>query len=278
MSQLFDVGGHRYVKCDACGAALLATVPKGDPASLYDAGYFVRHDDRGGYVDYERDEPLHRANARRRVARCLETLGPVTGGECHPAIDVGCASGYTLDAFGASGFRAIGVDISDWALARCAELGHEAVRTLDEAIDRAGSADVVSFFQSLEHLDDPARAVGLASGVLRSGGVVIIETWDRRSMVARLLGARWHQVNPPTVLHHFTRDGLSRPLVANGFDVRAISTTSKLVSPELLMGVLTQRSRRFSGYAVRLLRAIRVSRLPIPYRAGDLITVVAVKR
>jgi SAM-dependent methyltransferase len=269
------VGEHRYVVCSGCGTARLASIDTIDAAALYDDGYFVRHDDRGGYLDYERDASLHLANARRRVRRCVAQLPE--GGRRGAAIDVGCASGYTLDAYGAAGFSTIGVDISSWARDRCTERGHCAVPTLADAVSTVGQAEVVSFFQSLEHLGDPAGAVRTAAEVLVPGGVLLIETWDRGSLVARVLGRRWHQVNPPSVLHHFTGPGLRRMLGAEGFDVVAIDKTSKLVSLELVLGVLTQRSVHAARW-LRPLRSSRLSSVPIPYRMGDLVTVVAVKR
>lgn len=283
-SPRYAVNGHAYVECVGCGSARLDPMPPGDPADLYDDGYFTRHDDRGGYLDYEHDAPMHRVNGRRRIARIVRHLGEGAGGV---AIDVGCASGYTLDAARAVGFRAVGVDVSAWARSRAAERGHPAHPSLGEAIDAidvlpadpsARGLQVVSFFQSLEHMERPSDAVRVAAAALAPGGVLIVETWDRRSTVARLLGARWHQVNPPTVLHHFTRPGLRTMLETAGLDVVAVSATSKLVSPELIVGVVASKAPRLAATVLRGLRRSRLSGLPIPYRAGDLITVVAVSR
>ncbi|MEZ5258232.1 MAG: hypothetical protein R2705_15395 [Ilumatobacteraceae bacterium] len=64
---------------------------------------------------------------------------------------------------------------------------------------------------------------------------------------------------------------------ANGLEVVSMSGTSKLVSPVLLAGVLAQRSPQLGSVVIRVLTALRLGKLPVPYRAGDLITVVAVK-
>lgn len=54
--------------------------------------------------------------------------------------------------------------------------------------------------------------------------------------------------------------------------------SSKLVSPELIVGVLSQRMPGVATKLLGLMRRTRLSAIPIPYRAADLITVVARKQ
>ena len=71
--------------------------------------------------------------------------------------------------------------------------------------------------QVLEHLVDPLGALRAVHRSLRPEGHLRIETWDRSSLVARLLGARWQQVTPPSVLWLFRGDDLAAVLGAAGF-------------------------------------------------------------
>ena len=123
---LYAMRGHTYVACAACGSARLDPLPDDEPADLYGAGYFVGGEDRGGYVDYEADEAIHRRNADARL-RLVASALPARGRD---AVAVGCASGYVLDAYRDAGFVAHGVDVSPWARDRAAACGHDVHATL----------------------------------------------------------------------------------------------------------------------------------------------------
>lgn len=250
-------------------------MPSLDAASFYGEHYFVHGDDRGGYGDYERDGRLHERNAQARYRLLAPHLPAGSGGD---AIDVGCASGYTLAELARHGLHAHGVDVSPWARERAAARGLDAHEHLAGAIAASPALRLVSFFQVLEHLPDPNEAVHEAAAALPSGGVLAIETWDRRSLVARLFGGRWQQVNPPSVLHLFTRDGLERLADRHGLRVEQMRATSKWVSPALAVSVVKHRMPRVLGALDRTLERTRLAHVSVPYVLGDLLTVIAVKR
>jgi SAM-dependent methyltransferase len=54
----------------------------------------------------------------------------------------------------------------------------------------------VVFFDSLEHLAAPLRALRVAAAALRRGGVVAITTPDADSWLARLMGRQWPNLLP----------------------------------------------------------------------------------
>ena len=271
---LYVARGHAYVACTACGSARLDPPPADEPADLYGTGYFVGGEDRGGYVDYEADEAIHRRNATAR----LRLIASALPGRGRDAVDVGCASGYVLDAYRDAGFIARGVDVSPWARERAGTHGHDVHATLKGALAASSHLRVVSFFQVLEHLADPDEALGEAAAALGPGGLIVVETWDVGSRVARLSGARWQQANPPSVHHLFTRNGLRELADRHGLRVERLAATSKLVSPALAVGVVVHRLPRVGGPLLRGVQRSGLGRMAVPYKLGDLVTLVAVKR
>jgi SAM-dependent methyltransferase len=272
---LFRVRDQQYVACTRCRSAWLEPPPAFDPTSFYGEHYFVHGDDRGGYRDYEADGPLHRRNARARVRFVAPYLPPRQPAD---AIDVGCASGYALEEYAQHHLRPHGVDVSPWARQRVTARGFDAHATLTGAIGASPALVLVSFFQSLEHMADPDAAVAEAADALPSGGVVAIETWDRLSRIARLSGSRWQQANPPSVLHLFTREGIQRLAERHGLRIERMQATSKVVSPSLAVGVVKHRAPRALGAVEKVLDATHLAHVAVPYKLGDLMTVVAVKR
>lgn len=268
-----DQGQWRYRRCAACTAVWLDPIPSGAWAeSFYDQNYFAGGG-RGGYRDYLADEEQHRINARARIALARGF------GATPPAawLDVGCAAGFTLDEARKAGFIVLGVELSAWArgVAR-ARLGLKVVPTLGEARrELPQQAGVVSFFQVLEHLPDPLAALREARACLRPGGLLMVETWDLSSLVARLLGRYWHQVTPPSVLWLLDCTNLEFALARAGFRTRRIVRGSKRVSVGWVLGILADKAPGILGLALKALGRSGLRRLGFSYGLGDLVFVLA---
>jgi len=259
----FAKDGHRYLTCGSCASAWLDRRPD-DVADLYDRGYFSGGG-HGGYADYAADADLHRRNAGHR----LDLAEPRSAGL---VVDVGCAYGYGLDAAAERGHPTLGVEVSAHARAVADERGHRVVPTLGEVPGR--SAALVCFTQVLEHMPDPLAELTDARRILEEEGTVLIETWDRASALARILGPRWHQVTPPTVLHLWTRTGITRLMVRAGFSGVGVRRWSKQVSIGWAGGIAAEKSAL--GRALhKATTTARLDRITLPYGPGDLILVTA---
>lgn len=98
-------------------------------------------------------------------------------------LDVGCAYGFLVGEARAAGFRAVGVDGSRWAAGRVADTAPEArgrvvVAHAERLPFADASFDVVSAFDLLEHVPDPAAVVAECARVLRPGGLLVAATPD----------------------------------------------------------------------------------------------------
>ncbi len=263
--------GFAYTRCTGCGWVRLDPLPGVEESrALYSESYFQRGA-AGGYADYAGDEAVHLRNA---VARCrLLSRDPGS------LVDVGCALGFFLDEARRRGWRVAGVEASSWAAAEARRRDLVVYPSLEELRRaEAGPWDAVTFFQVLEHLSDPAAALGEAHGCLRPGGRVVIETWDRKSLVARLFGRHWQQVSPPSVIHLFARRDLVALLEEAGFELCSVRRTAKRVSAGFVAGLLAGKYPRAMGWLRRAVAAAGLDRLAVPYRLGDLITVMGKRR
>ncbi len=185
------VGSYQYVACTDCGAVRLHPFP--DPAAtveLYDDTYFLGAAN-GGYHDYAADAAIHRRNARAR----LRKLGPPPVPNA-TLVDVGCAHGYTLLEARERGWAPQGVEVNATARAASSHAGFPTAPALSELGLAPGSVHAITFFQVLEHLPDPAAALREAAALLAPGGRILVETWNRDSLIARAMKARWQQATP----------------------------------------------------------------------------------
>jgi 2-polyprenyl-3-methyl-5-hydroxy-6-metoxy-1,4-benzoquinol methylase len=153
------------------------------------------------------------ANFARR-ARWIAGLG---GGR--RVLDVGAAYGFFVAAARSAGLDAIGLEPVT-ACARFArdELGVE-LRTgrIEDAPLADGGFDVVTLFDVIEHLEDPAAALRRVHALLAPGGMVVIETGDLGGLLARVVGSRWYYYDPPQHLTYFSQASLAHLLLRSGF-------------------------------------------------------------
>jgi SAM-dependent methyltransferase len=276
---LWRKDGHDIVRCPACGLVSRADVPDERAlAGIYDDGYFrddPESDDRHGYSDYLRDEPLHRANARRRLdllARHLPAPGRL--------LDVGCAAGFFVDEARRAGWDAAGVDVSapmvEWARS---ELGLPVIQGTFADADVAPELDAVTMWDYIEHSVDPRRDLEQARDRLVAGGALALSTGDIGSAVARVTGRRWHLLTPEHHNFFFDERTLRRLLADTGFRVvearrrAALYSVSHVVYKlETLapLPALRRGAARVGGS--------RLGSAGLPLNLFDIVTVVARRR
>jgi SAM-dependent methyltransferase len=265
----FAKAGHRYVACSGCGLSRLDPRPDAaQAAALYDATYFVGGGN-GGYQDYASDEVLHRANARRRLAVLGETDVRPPG----RLLDVGCAHGFFLDEARRAGWGVAGVEISpEPASFARSELELDVRSSLD---DVDGPFDVVTAFQVLAHVVDPDAFVAELADRLRPGGLLVVETPNAASRVARLLGRFWHLATPPSIVWMFDPATLEGLFGRSGFELVDAMRTPKEVSLGFVGSVIGQKFPRLGRPVASLTSCPALAGRAVRVDLGDEVTVIA---
>ena len=203
--------GFVIASCAACGCHFVPD-PVSDP-TRYDKTYFADDSDCG-YGGYLQDRPLILANFARR-ARWIASLG--AGAR---VLDVGAAYGFFVAAARAEGFDVIGLEpVPPCATFAARELGVEVRTGLIETADlEPASFDVVTMFDVIEHLADPAAALRRIRTLLAPGGLLVAETGDLGGLLRRVVGSGWYYYDPPQHLTYFSVASLGHLLRATGFE------------------------------------------------------------
>ncbi len=206
----FVAKGIDVLDCTACGHRFAGIeADEQHVASIYADYYFVGGG--AGYTDYAAEAEMLRRRGRDYAAKVARhtTTGRM--------LDVGAAAGYIIEGFVESGWSGIGLEPN----AAMATLGGERGLDIEQGSLEAFSAedrfDLVSMIQVAAHFYDPRAAFEKAHSLLKPGGLLLIETWDRGSISARMFGKNWHEYSPPSVLNWFTKDGLDAFLSSVGF-------------------------------------------------------------
>jgi SAM-dependent methyltransferase len=205
---------HRIVRCVRCGLIYVSPRPSQDGG----AGIYRRlRDERYASLREERVEHFEHDLAE------LEQFSPPG-----PVLDVGCGSGYFLEAARRRGWDpARGVELNDWMVELGCEAGLEisAGQLRDQGYPE-GAFQLVSFWDVIEHMNDPMAELAEAHRVMRPGGLLVLLVPDAESFWARLLGERWWAVIRMH-LYYFTRETVTRMLEQSGFRVERVGTYPK---------------------------------------------------
>jgi cyclopropane fatty-acyl-phospholipid synthase-like methyltransferase len=209
----------------------------------------------------------------RHHLRQIERITGPAAGRC--LLDVGAYIGVFVEVAAAAGWRAHGVEPSEWAAAEARRRGLDVrVGTLATVGWPAASFDVMTMWDVIEHFVDPATELDRARQLLRPGGWLVVHTMDIDAPIARLMGRRWPWLMDMH-LYYFSARTLSRMLTEHGYEVVWQGAQGRY----LRLGYLTSRLEGLSAGLGRMARAT-VSGLgwreaAIPINFGDLRTFIS---
>lgn len=146
-------------------------------------------------------------------------------------LDVGTAAGFISKGMAECGLRIRGVEpnstMADYARN---VLGLDVSTGRIETCQHAEKFSGICFIQVIAHLIDPSKALRTASNALLERGYILIETWDYKSLTARLFGKRWHEYSPPSVLNWFSKISLNAMMKNLNFKLIAKGRPDKRIS------------------------------------------------
>lgn len=258
--------GHhpQIVQCNRCG--FVYANPRLGADELIDA-YAAVEDET--YVQ----ERLGRELTFRKHLQGMEKR--VGAGNGRSLLDVGAYIGVFVEVARQAGWDACGVEPSSWAAAYAREQGLPVIHGTQDAPELQGRQfDVITMWDVIEHVADPAAEMARAYTLLKPGGWLVIHTMDIDSLTARLMGSRWPWFMDMHI-HYFSQKTMRQMLEKNGFCVQ----WSGLQGRYLRMHYLVSRIAAFNGLlgkiAGGLIHGLRLGGIAVPVNFGDLFTVYA---
>ena len=234
---------------------------------FYGPTYFTGHEPIG-YTNYSGLEAALRATAERRLRR-------VPRGE--RLLDLGSGPGKFAEV-ARRRFNAISVDISMHALRTARARGLDVVVSDGGSLPFAsGTFDVVTMWDTIEHLSQPVAALREIHRILRPGGLLMLSTGDVNSLCKRLSGRHWHLFTLPEHRYFFSPATLDRLLGLVGLERRAIYHDGAYYSVSYLIERLVKSFGGSTRPIDTLLRQSWLLRAYLPINLFDIVTVHATK-
>jgi 2-polyprenyl-3-methyl-5-hydroxy-6-metoxy-1,4-benzoquinol methylase len=213
---------HRIVKCKRCG--LMYANPRRHNAGINGLG-------SEEYLSFLIRE--HTKKNSERIKWCKERLA-VLEEISSPGrmLDVGCSAGFFLDLSREKGWLVTGIDPSYPSSKYVKEEFKLKVFTtyFDEEFvlhHKDELYDAITFWNVLEHLPDPYRALCLAGDLLRPNGILAIEVPNMESPLFKIFRRRWYHLSLNNHLYFFTKQTLQAMVAQSGFQVISVRTARR---------------------------------------------------
>lgn len=214
---LFCKENYNVAKCDNCGLVFLDFNPDEKFfTDYYSKEFFNDSGTKHAYSDYEKEaESLKKSFIlRSTIINRYKDSGRL--------LDLGCATGVFLKT-ASKYWRTCGVDISEYAISGaklknldvfCGELQNSPYVKL--------KFDVITLWDTIEHVANPKLTIHQAGKILNPGGVLALTTGDVGSVFSKLCGKFWHLYNIPQHLSFFDKSTITKLLEDEDFVVKEI--------------------------------------------------------
>ena len=231
----FPAGGADLKLCRECGVTFrTGTASAADLAGLYDREYFLETWPGSLGRFFSAFDPA-RHHKTRFFSRQLSELERLVNGQ-RRLLDVGCANGVFVWLARERGWEAEGLEVSpfavEWGRKQFGVVIHEGDI---HNISPEPGYDVITFWDTLEHLPDPRAALHAAVSRLHPGGYLVILTPDTQSLVNSLVHTAYRlapnrgraliqRLYHTDHLCFFDRNSLAAALVAQGLQIHWIES------------------------------------------------------
>ncbi len=247
---LCDVEGYPIARCARCELVQVdVQLSRAELEEIYGEPYFTTE----VFHDYVSEAP-ERIEDGARAARTLARIVP--GGRL---LEVGCATGFFLKP-AAEYYEVTGVEISPFAAEYARkEFGLRVLTGDITEVDLAGEQfDVVTMWNTIEHMADPLEGVRAAASLARPGALLALTTGDVSGPQARRDLRNWNLMSPPYHLFFFSPKTIDLLLAKAGFRLRRIVYDGMVATEGPLASMVGRRLAMLLGlgnvmtvYAVR---------------------------
>lgn len=210
---LFYSQGYPIVKCPSCNQIFTGKrFPSNDRQDFYnDVKYFKQ---MYGRFKLHPSQVWHRIVARRRL-KLISRFKPKG-----KLLDTGCGYGIFLAVAKQNGWLVWGVELSKPACEYAQSLYQ--LNIFNGELENANLPDqffdVITIWDVLEHIPNPAKFLNQVRRTIKSDGYLALSTPNIDSMAARISRAKWWSLCPEQHLWHFNPKILGRLLSEQGFE------------------------------------------------------------
>jgi SAM-dependent methyltransferase len=233
---LFIKNGYPVMDCITCHRRF-SEIQEGTShlSTVYSDKYFFEGKD--GYPNYLNEKEIL-TNYGIYYAKILERFA-----KPGKILDVGCAAGFILNGFESMGWEPYGIEPNETMASYGRNTFKLNIQTGSlENFQSAIKFDLVSLIQVIGHFYQVEKALENISNLLDPNGIVLVESWNMKSLIARILGKYWHEYSPPSVINWFSDKSLMELFKAYGFELIDSGYPAKQINLKHALSLLEKNS------------------------------------
>lgn len=173
-----NVKNKSILRCTHCALTYTKDISPRSAIVREDSEKFVR--------EYAKEAPYYKKYFDDIVGLILRYKKP------QQILDIGCGIGLFLQSAKKFGLKATGVDMSKASVVYARSQGLDVrIGKIEKQFFRPRSFDVITLFQTIEHIEDPLLMLKKIYSLLRKNGVLVMTTPSEESFMAKVLGKNW---------------------------------------------------------------------------------------
>ena len=262
---IFEIDSYQILECLSCTHRFTGLKLNQDMVKqIYSDEYFFGG--RYGYPDYTLEKDILIARGEKYADIAGRFMKPGT------LLDVGAAAGFLMKGYENRGWKVIGIEPNTTMAGYGKDnLGLDIrVGTIEEARSDI-TVDLVLLVQVIAHLYDLNRSMDSINRIVKKGGCLLIETWNKDSYMARLLGRRWHEYSPPSTLNYFSKRTIDILMKRHGFIKIAFGRPQKKIHVKHAKSLLKYKLNGSNTFKwLNGIEKLIPSNIYIPYPSEDL--------
>lgn len=239
MYKMFVHGSFRYLRCPECQH--VATLPY--PTRQEIEEHYHKGFQEENYGEVMQHQQVYQS-AMKALADKIEKKIKFQGKSIQgiSVLDIGCFTGEFLVEMRNKGARVYGVELQESA-AKIAgkKLGDNIVSAdilYSNLIFSEDQFDIVTLFGVIEHITDPRRLLERVNNFLKPGGLLMIQTPNSHSLLARIFGKLWPPYTSVEHIHLFSHSSIKRLLTNYNYQNIVFSPHVKKLTPSYVYGML----------------------------------------
>jgi 2-polyprenyl-3-methyl-5-hydroxy-6-metoxy-1,4-benzoquinol methylase len=213
----FEYQGYYYHQCQTCGLVSTYPLPEEQVVEEHYSHKFIE----GNYRLLQDYAEQYRSVYQTFTEVLSKTMkgqgGALTGTSI---LDIGCFTGEFLELLQAAGADVFGLELQAEAVA----IANERLPGRVYKADFFGAEfpqrefDAITLMGVIEHVVDPVSIIKRTHQLLKSEGLIMLQTPNSGALLARLLGKHWPPYQPVEHIHLFSERSLQRLLIDTGFE------------------------------------------------------------
>lgn len=213
----YKVGNFQSYKCYICGVKFIYPQPNLKEIDKINNLKYDTTELKNNYIG-RKDEFI------RRAYKCIQFIGRRENK--NTILDIGCSFGFYLLAFKRLGFRVTGIDTATHVIQYARkEFNLKIIR--DNFLKhnfKKQKYDIITLFDVFEHFSRPKEVLSKINRLQLSKGILIIQTPNNKSLMARIAGKHWYWLLIPFHLYLYTVKSLSLLLSQNNYKIIRVIT------------------------------------------------------